>query len=262
MRQRRGRSPTPKTVEQVTNASHEDDDNDDHSPATNATELFLDEDDQAALVQTLQEDATRQARYFQTLFSWVCGFAILVSATYPWLCASTCLAHGDNDNDNNQGSDVTLEEQRLYYFLPRRHCWIHSLYSVTCHGLVIYLTVLLMSVPSLPLVRVGEEETPITSSNSNSNNKLQTSNHRPMTLLAAIVTFGPVALWRMKWWESSDKNVFYSSIVGEEEEHFHLGLMIGNIVTFLGLLVLRWDALSTRLALQELDAAQYKHKAL
>jgi hypothetical protein len=255
MRQRRGRSPTPKTVEQVTNASLEDDDddddNDDSPTTTTNNELFLDEDDQAALVQTLQEDATRQARHFQTLFSWVCGFAILVSATYPWLCASTCLAQ-DGDNNHIKGSDVTLEEQRLYYFLPRRNCWIHSLYSITCHGLVIYLTLSLLPAPS-PLMRVGEEDTPITS-----NSKFQ----RPMILVAAILTFGPVGLWKMRWLENRDTSVVYSSAVGDEEEHFHLGLMIGNIVTFLGLLVLRWDALSTRQALQELDAAQYKHKAL
>jgi hypothetical protein len=48
----------------------------------------------------------------------------------------------------------------------------------------------------------------------------------------------------------------------DDIEHFHLGLMIGNIVTFVGWLLLRWDARSSGKALDDLNSAKYEHKSL
>ena len=47
-----------------------------------------------------------------------------------------------------------------------------------------------------------------------------------------------------------------------DEDHFHLGLMIGSLVTYLGSFFVRWDMKSMDKALEELHNAQYKHKAL
>ena len=55
---------------------------------------------------------------------------------------------------------------------------------------------------------------------------------------------------------------FFGSSFAHDEDHFHLGLMIGNIVTILGSLLIRWDMESTNKALKDLDDARYKHKAI
>ena len=56
--------------------------------------------------------------------------------------------------------------------------------------------------------------------------------------------------------------VWIFGFFSEDIEHFHIGLVIGNVVTLLGSFLLRWDAQSTRNALVELDASKYRHKAL
>lgn len=47
-----------------------------------------------------------------------------------------------------------------------------------------------------------------------------------------------------------------------DEEHFHLALLIGNLVTVLGARLIHWDMEVTERALEGLDAARYKHKCL
>ena len=48
----------------------------------------------------------------------------------------------------------------------------------------------------------------------------------------------------------------------DDMEHFHIGLIVGNIVTLVGSVLLRWDAWSTKRALEELHGAKYEHKSL
>lgn len=47
-----------------------------------------------------------------------------------------------------------------------------------------------------------------------------------------------------------------------DEDHFHLGLMIGNLVTYGGAWLILWDARCTDRLLRDLRDAQYKHKSL
>jgi len=47
-----------------------------------------------------------------------------------------------------------------------------------------------------------------------------------------------------------------------DEEQFHLALLIGNLVTFSGARLMYWDIESTKRSLQSLDAARYRHKSL
>jgi hypothetical protein len=54
----------------------------------------------------------------------------------------------------------------------------------------------------------------------------------------------------------------FGTAFSHDDDHFHLGLMIGNLVTYLGAFVIHWDMKSTNKALKELDDAQYKHKEL
>ena len=49
---------------------------------------------------------------------------------------------------------------------------------------------------------------------------------------------------------------------GNDEDQFHLALLIGNLVTFLGSRLMYWDIQSTKKSLESLDAARYKHKSL
>lgn len=54
----------------------------------------------------------------------------------------------------------------------------------------------------------------------------------------------------------------FGTAFSHDEDHFHLGLLIGNLVTYLGAFVIRWDMQSTNKALKQLHDAQYRHKAL
>lgn len=51
-------------------------------------------------------------------------------------------------------------------------------------------------------------------------------------------------------------------VFDQDVEHFHLGLVFGNVVTLLGSSILLWDVYSTRRALSELNGAKYEHKSL
>jgi hypothetical protein len=67
----------------------------------------------------------------------------------------------------------------------------------------------------------------------------------------AVGTLVPlVVVWRLG---------FFSE---DHIDHFHIGLIIGNVVTLLGSFLLRWDAQSARNALMELNASKYRHKGL
>jgi hypothetical protein len=54
----------------------------------------------------------------------------------------------------------------------------------------------------------------------------------------------------------------FDTTFSRDEDHLHLGLMIGNLVTYSGSFLMHWDMQSTNMALRELDDAQYSHKAL
>jgi hypothetical protein len=54
----------------------------------------------------------------------------------------------------------------------------------------------------------------------------------------------------------------FGTTFSHDADHFHLGLMIGNLVTYSGSFLIHWDMQSTNMALRELDDAQYRHKAL
>lgn len=53
-----------------------------------------------------------------------------------------------------------------------------------------------------------------------------------------------------------------SGATKEEADHYHLSLIFGNIVTFLGAALLRWDMENTLKDIRELDSAKYDHKTL
>jgi hypothetical protein len=78
---------------------------------------------------------------------------------------------------------------------------------------------------------------------------LVTNKQNMMPFLAAGTLVPLVVVWMLG---------FFS----EDIDHFHIGLIIGNVVTLLGSFLLRWDAQSTRNGLVELDASKYRHKAL
>jgi hypothetical protein len=54
----------------------------------------------------------------------------------------------------------------------------------------------------------------------------------------------------------------FGTSFAHDEDHFHMGLMIGTLVTYLGAFLIRWDMESTDRALKDLDNARYKHKAI
>ena len=121
---------------------------------------------------------------------------------------------------------------RTYCSSQPRLCWIHSAYSSILHGVIIALQYYVpLRGPQLGKITM-EANTE--------------SSSRSAILLTAILITLPLLLGVLK----------------NDAEDFHLGLIIGNMVTFVGMLLLRWDAASTRRALEELHASKYKYKDL
>ena len=102
-------------------------------------------------------------------------------------------------------------------------CGIHSLYSAINHGLMI------LSV---------------------SRDDINSRAHGRWFYALSLYTIIPFAIWLLLANFDLDR------------EHFHLGLIIGNVVTWIGCVLLRWDTTSTRRALDDLHAAKYEHKSL
>ncbi|KAG7342210.1 hypothetical protein IV203_007302 [Nitzschia inconspicua] len=104
-----------------------------------------------------------------------------------------------------------------------RVCWIHAVYSSLTH----VWTVHPFLVPST-----------------------KSQLYRWNGIISLIVQVIPWLIW------------MFGTAFLQDEDQFHLGLMIGNLVTYLGSFLIDWDMNSTNRALKELDDAQYKHKAL
>ena len=103
-------------------------------------------------------------------------------------------------------------------------CWFHALVSLFAHLGAIYLS---RTDPS----------------------SLRAQQPLAVVALTTVVIVIPILLWIMG---------FFS----EDIEHFHIGLTIGNLVTFVGTMLLRWDVYSTTKALEDLHGAKYEHKSL
>jgi len=103
-----------------------------------------------------------------------------------------------------------------------RACWSHSVLASSLHAWTVHPFVL--SKPSLA--------------------------GRPLEIVDVALQSIPFVLWLT--------GVFFS----DDEDHFHLALLIGNAVTFFGARLIYWDIESIKDSLGNLDAARYKHKTL
>lgn len=121
-------------------------------------------------------------------------------------------------------------------------CWTHALVSCMMHGLSIYCS--------------RRKNTSIPS-NSTSTSDTTTD---PIVLcesvwkikqfqIAAVLNVSPLLLWVV-------------GVFDQDVEHFHLGLVLGNVVTLVGAFLMVWDTQSTQQALNELNGAKYEHKTL
>lgn len=118
--------------------------------------------------------------------------------------------------------------------LRRLSCGTHAIFSSISHGLMIYSSQYLRlqsphndALLVLPVSIL--KSTPF--------------------LLATILNVIPIISWVT--------GAFHLDV-----EHFHLGLVVGNVLTLLGSFLLVWDAQSTQQALDELYGAKYEHKSL
>jgi hypothetical protein len=175
---RRGRSPT---LHIGTNTSTQPD--------------LLDEDDQDALVKSLEDKSLEQTRRFQRFFSYVGGFALVVSLVFPLMSHEEC------------------STQWLT-------CLSHSIISATAHGCSVALG---QADPHASISKFSQAG-------------------------VALIAF-TVLLW-------------LAGLSKENFDHFHLSLICGNIVTFLGAGLLRWDIENTLRDIKELKGAKYEHKSL
>lgn len=71
--------------------------------------------------------------------------------------------------------------------------------------------------------------------------------HWFLTLFALVVL--PMLCWMM--------DLFHEDI-----EHFHIGLLLSNMVTFVGCMLLRWDDNSTTNSINDLHSLKYAYKSL
>jgi hypothetical protein len=213
---RRRGSPTARfeATNSAFESSEEDDDDD----------MIMDTDEQEELIRFMQEDAQKQSQLFQTAFSLVGGFAMVISLfVYPFLCHDEC-------------------SQRLF------SCWAHAIVSCGTHGLSIKLSRSMN--PRYPTSGM-EDDDDGGGGRKNDDLLIPPFSLVKSTLFGILVVVHvlPLLLWVM-------------GIFDKDVEHFHLGLVLGNVVTLLGSFLLLWDAQSTREALSDLDGAKYEHKSL
>jgi len=71
----------------------------------------------------------------------------------------------------------------------------------------------------------------------------------PTDVVGIVLQAIPIVLW-------------LTGFLTQDEDHIHLALLIGNVVTIIGAHLIYWDMHSTRKAIKELDNARYKHKTL
>ena len=71
----------------------------------------------------------------------------------------------------------------------------------------------------------------------------------PSIVIDVMLQVIPIVLW-------------LTGFVSNDEDHFHLALLIGNLVTFFGARLMYWDVESTKKSIEDLDAARYRHKTL
>mmetsp|Transcript_2494 Transcript_2494/g.5434 ORF Transcript_2494/g.5434 Transcript_2494/m.5434 type:complete len:207 (+) Transcript_2494:97-717(+) len=110
-------------------------------------------------------------------------------------------------------------------------CWSHSFISLGLHILAVY-----------PFV-VGTTPTPTTTARDNHARKFQ------QKMIGVVSQLLPFIVWLLGWF-------------GDDRDHFHLSLLIGNAITFFGHHFIMWDIESTNKAICDLEKAQYNHKSL
>jgi hypothetical protein len=226
---RRGRSPTRQfeATNSAFETSSDDDDEDDDGGDT-----MMDTDEQDELIRSMEEDAQKQSQLFQTAFSLVGGFAMVTSLfVYPFVCHDEC-------------------SQRLL------SCWTHAIISSGTHGLSIKI--------SRSMNRCYPRRSADDADNGGDDDVNSNYDKDPLipippppfsfaksTLFGILVLLhvAPLLLWVMGGFD-------------QDVEHFHLGLLLGNLVTLLGSFLLLWDLQSTRQALSDLNGAKYEHKSL
>jgi len=185
---------------------------------------MMDEDDQRELVETLQREAAAQTRFFQKVFGYgIGGMAMVLSLVFPLLCPDEC--------------GVDRETARA--------CWIHSVLSFAVHARTLLP---FLSEPSASkLVSTSKATSKATST------ATSTATATSFTIPDAVDVLSQ-AVPILIWWGG-----LFST---HDEDHFHLALLIGNFVTFVGARLMHWDMRATERALEDLDGARYKHKSL
>ncbi len=189
---------------------------------------MIDTDDQELLIRSLEEEAHQQSQLFQKAFAAVGGFAMVISLlVYPFLCHEEC-------------------SQRLI------SCWTHAIVSCVTHGLSIQCSRCRNRKDNC-----DEDE----QDDDDKNNKSDEDDGIDPMILA-------ISIWKTKLFQGAvvlNLLPLLLWIVGffdQDLEHFHLGLVLGNVVTLVGAFLLLWDVQSTRQALDELNGAKYEHKSL
>jgi len=118
-------------------------------------------------------------------------------------------------------------------------CWTHAMFSCGTHGLSIRLS-RSMNLQETKKDKEGMEYDPSPSV------AFWTTD---LFHVGVALNILPLVLWVV--------GLFHQDV-----EHFHLGLALGNVVTFLGSSILLWDVHSTRHALADMNGAKYEHKSL
>jgi hypothetical protein len=123
--------------------------------------------------------------------------------------------------------------------LGARSCWGHAVYACVVHAWSVHP--FLFRPPQTPAPSIDDKAALLALS----------TNNDPGYFVVVGMTLQliPLIMW-------------LAGFFNHDEDHFHLGLMIGDVVTFGGAWLIRWDMQSTDRLLLDLNNAKYEHKSL
>lgn len=115
-------------------------------------------------------------------------------------------------------------------------CWCHALFSFLLHVWSVYPFVVKTSFSDASSLSPMDYSTSLMEA-------------RWKQVVGLALQMLPVVLW-------------LGGGMGDDPAYFHLVLLIGNVISYLGSRVILWDIHSTNRALADLEGSQYRHKSL
>jgi hypothetical protein len=197
--------------------------------AANVAVEPMDEDEQQALVNKLDQESNLQQAQLDRAFGYLCiTAAITCILCTAYVHRTTTSKSNSRDNDNDSSSNNT----HLTLFR-----WMHGILASLLH--IVSIRIVLVRTRSLSVWT-----------------------YFPVALNLLLAS---VALFSARSLKSSQEDLLLTTADDDVKQtaiFFHYGLVISNVLVLCAAMLLRWDAQSTKMAIQELKDARYRHKSL